>query len=35
MFRNLKKKFAFRAPIKYFEWAPPELGRSGDGKRLL
>ena len=35
MFRNLKKKIVFRAPTKYFESAPPELGRSGDGKRLL
>ena len=27
--------FAFRGPIKYFELAPPELGRSGDGKLHL
>ena len=28
-----KNIFAFRGPIKYFEPVPPELGRSGDGKR--
>ena len=27
-----QKNFAFRGPIKYFESAPPELGRSGDRK---
>ena len=26
---------AFKAPIKYFESAPPELGRSGYGKRTI
>ena len=28
-----KEMFAFRGPVKYFEFAPVELGRSGDGKR--
>ena len=27
--------FAFRSPIKYFGSAPPEMGRSGDGKRTI
>ena len=27
--------FAFRGSIKYFESAPPELGRSGDSKRTI
>ena len=30
-----QKNFAFRGPVKYFESAPPELGRSGDGKRTI
>ena len=29
------KIFASRDPIKYFESAPPELGRSDDGKRTI
>ena len=29
------KKIAFRGPVKYFESAPPELSRSGDGKRTI
>ena len=33
MFLNSKIFFTFRGPIKYFESAPPELGRSGDGKQ--
>ena len=36
MFRKLKKKkIAFRGPVKYFEPATPELGRSGDGKQAI
>ena len=35
MFLNSKKVFAFKDPIKYFESAPSELGRSGDGKRKI
>ena len=27
MFKKKKKIFAFRGPVKYFESAPPELGR--------
>ena len=30
-----KKKKAFRGLIKYFEWAPPELGQLGDSKRTI
>ena len=33
MFFNSKKVFAFRDPIKYFEVATSELGRSSDGKQ--
>ena len=29
------QKNSFRGAIKYFESAPPELGRSGDGKRTI
>ena len=35
MFLNSKKVFTSRDPIKYFESAPSELGRSGDGKRKI
>ena len=35
MFFNLRKVFAFRDPIKYFELAPSELGWSGDGKQAI
>ena len=35
MFFYSKKVFVFRGPIKYFESAPSELGRSGDGKRTI
>ena len=35
MFFKSKKVFAFRDPIKYFESAPSELGRSSDGKRTI
>ena len=27
--------FPFRSPIKYFQSAPPELSRSGDGKQII
>ena len=30
-----RKSFACSGPIKYFESEPPELGRSGDGKRTV
>ena len=30
-----EKNIAFRGSIKYFELAPPELGRSGDDKQLI
>ena len=35
MFFNSEKMFAFRGPIKYSESAPPDLGRSGDGKQII
>ena len=35
MFFNSNFFFAFRGSIKYFESAPPELGRSGDSKRTI
>ena len=35
MFLKKKSVFAFRDPVKYFESAPPKLGRSGDGKRTI
>ena len=35
MFFNSGKLFPFRGPIKYFESALPELGRSGDGKQFF
>ena len=34
-FKIITQFFAFRGPIKYFESAPPELGRSGDGKGII
>ena len=33
--KQKKKKSGFRDPIKYFESAAPELGRSGEGKRTI
>lgn len=27
--------FVFRGPVKYFESAPPELGRLGDSKQFF
>ena len=35
MFFNSENIFAFRGPIKFFESAPPELGRSDDGKQTI
>ena len=35
MFFKSKNKIAFRGPVKYFDSAPPVLGRSGDGQRTI
>ena len=33
--KQKNKKIGFRGPIKYFESAVPELGRSGEGKQTI